>query len=64
MLPNTLGESKRGTHIHSTVPPGESSADTSPSLRNPYSPIGVDRRWVIGALTWTGSLVLFFVAMP
>jgi hypothetical protein len=35
MEPNTLGESKRGTHIQSTEPPGARSADTSPSLRNP-----------------------------
>jgi hypothetical protein len=64
MLPKTLGESKRGMHIHSTDPPGDSSADTSPSLRNPYSPIGVERTWVVGALTWPGSLVLFLEAMP
>ena len=51
MLPKTLGESNRGMHIHSTAPPGDSSADTSPSLRNPYSPIGVERTWVVGALT-------------
>ena len=48
MPPKTLGESNLGTHIHSTVPAGDTSAETSPSLRNPYSPIGVDLRWVTG----------------
>jgi hypothetical protein len=50
MLPKTLGESKRGTHIHSTEPAGDINADTSPSLMNPKSPIGVDRRCETGLL--------------
>jgi hypothetical protein len=35
MAPKALGESKRGTHIQSTAPPGATSAETSPSLRKP-----------------------------
>jgi hypothetical protein len=35
MVPKALGESKRGTHIHSTAPFGDSRAETSPSLMNP-----------------------------
>jgi hypothetical protein len=33
--PKTLGESKRGRHIQSTDPEGATSAETSPSLKNP-----------------------------
>src|SRR5918998_3312347 len=63
MLPKMLGASNRGTHIHSTVPLGDSSADTSPSLMKPYSPIGVDRTWETGELTWPGwDLVEDFLA--
>ena len=62
MLPKTLGESNRGTHIHSTAPLGDSSADTSPSLRKPYSPIGVDRTCETGELTWPGFFVEDFLA--
>ena len=32
---NTLGPSIRGKHIHSTLPLGATSADTSQSDRNP-----------------------------
>src|SRR6185436_8999337 len=52
MRPKTLGESNRGMHIHSTAPLGDIRADTSPSLRKPYSPIGVERTWETGLLTW------------
>ena len=41
--PKMLGESKRGTHIQSTEPLGANNANTSPSLRNPYSPMGTER---------------------
>src|SRR4051812_41169329 len=41
--PKTLGESIRGRHIQSTLPPGATRAVTSPSERNPYSPIGTVR---------------------
>ncbi len=34
-----LGESGRGTHIHSTLPDGAISALVSQSERNPYSPM-------------------------
>src|SRR5215207_2692235 len=59
MLPKTLGASNRGTHIHSTAPLGDTSADTSPS------PMGVDRTWETGELTWPGSFFVedFFAAM-
>ena len=61
MAPNTLGESKRGTHIQSTAPPGETSAETSPSLRKPKSPIGTARLWLIGPVSL--SLFSFFFPM-
>ncbi len=35
-----LGESTRGTHIHSTLPLGAISAVTSQSERKPWSAIG------------------------
>ncbi len=38
--PKTLGESTRGKHSHSTLPPGATSAWFSQSDRKPYSPIG------------------------
>src|ERR687898_539461 len=63
MLPNTLGASNRGTHIHSTAPLGDTSADTSPSLMKPYSPMGVDRTCETGELTWPGFFEDFFAAM-
>src|SRR4051794_41957982 len=40
IAPNTLGESKRGMHSHSTLPFGPTSAQVSQSDRNPYSAIG------------------------
>jgi hypothetical protein len=40
MAPNTLGESMRGTHSHSTFPDGATSAAVSQSDRKPYSAIG------------------------
>jgi hypothetical protein len=40
IAPNTLGESMRGTHIHSMLPLGATSAIVSVSERKPYSPIG------------------------
>src|SRR3954463_10559624 len=47
--PNTLGESKRGRHIHSTAPLGATSAPVSQSERNPY--------WAIGGegVDWPGE---------
>src|SRR5262249_36503290 len=41
--PNTLGASNLGTHIHATEPSGARRAETSPSLRKPWSPIGTAR---------------------
>ena len=38
--PNTLGESIRGRHSHSTFPLGAISAVVSQSDRKPYSPMG------------------------
>src|SRR3954447_13475033 len=38
--PNTLGESKRGMHNHSTLPVGAMSAAVSQSERKPRSAIG------------------------
>jgi hypothetical protein len=38
--PNTLGESIRGRHSHSTFPLGAIRAVVSQSDRKPYSPIG------------------------
>src|SRR5437879_9928916 len=38
--PNTLGESKRGKHNHSTFPDGAISADVSQSERKPSSAMG------------------------
>src|SRR3954447_23555949 len=48
IAPNTLGESRRGTHSHSTLPDGAMSAVTSQSERNPYSRIGGngERPWL------------------
>src|SRR3954447_4563166 len=40
--PNTLGESKRGTHSQSIVPSGATSAPVWQSDRKPYSAIGVN----------------------
>src|SRR5579875_2920649 len=40
IAPNTLGESTRGRHIHSTAPEGATSATVSQSDRKAYSAIG------------------------
>jgi hypothetical protein len=40
MAPNTLGESTRGRHSHSTFPLGATSAWLSQSDKKPYSPMG------------------------
>ena len=40
IAPNTLGESTRGRHSHSTFPLGATSATVSQSDRNAYSAIG------------------------
>src|SRR4051794_16318416 len=48
IAPKTLGESRRGTHSHSTLPDGAINAVTSQSERNAYSRIGGngERPWL------------------
>ena len=41
-LPNTLGESNRGTHSQSTPPSGATSAPVWQSERKAYSAMGVN----------------------
>src|SRR5437870_12036313 len=40
IAPNTLGESKRGRHSHSTLPLGATSAQVAQSERQAYSALG------------------------
>src|SRR6476660_5329237 len=56
--PNTLGESKRGTHSQSIVPSGATSAPVWQSDRNPYSAIGVNGE---GAAALCGIVALLSV---
>src|SRR3954452_3170539 len=48
--PNTLGGSNPGTHIADTEPSGARRAETSPSLRKPWSPIGTARACPIASV--------------
>ena len=53
-VPNTLGESKRGTHSQPTPPSGATSALVWQFDRNAYASIGRERRRRRGALGFGG----------
>src|SRR4051794_14558041 len=63
-LPNTLGESKRGTQSQSTVPSGATSAPVWQSDRNAYSAIGVKGDGVAALWFDTGRGYVRRAGMP